>query len=140
MDNTILLVDDMPDIREVLRGTLEPLGYRVVEAADGKDAVEVAARERPQLILMDLYMPGFDGFAAMREIRAQPDLRDIPIVAVTAYGGLGIEEQLRRQATAAGCNEFLAKPFELSRLKEVVQRCLSLKHTPETPPPGDAPQ
>jgi two-component system cell cycle response regulator DivK len=137
-----LLVDDMPDIREVLRETLEQLGYRVVEAADGKDAVEVAARERPQLILMDLYMPGFDGFAAMREIRALPELRDVPIIAVTAYGGLGIEDQLRRQASAAGCNEFLAKPFEPSQLKEVVQRLLTRggNREAQSPPPDDAPQ
>ncbi|MDT5269066.1 MAG: hypothetical protein QOH49_1252 [Acidobacteriota bacterium] len=121
---TILLVDDMDEIRELIRTSLVRRGYRVVEASDGRAAVEVAARERPQLILMDLYMPGFDGFAAMREIRAIEYLSEVPIIAITAYGGLGIEEHLRRQADAAGCKEFLAKPFSVDQLEEAVERHL----------------
>ncbi|MDQ3917410.1 MAG: response regulator [Acidobacteriota bacterium] len=122
--DTILLVDDMDEIRHLIRTALVRRGYRVVEASDGREAVEVAARERPQLILMDLYMPGSDGFAAMREIRAIEVLSEVPIIAITAYGGLGIEEHLRRQAEAAGCKEFLAKPFEVHQLEEAVDRHL----------------
>jgi CheY-like chemotaxis protein len=127
---TILLVDDMDEIRHLIRTSLERRGYRVVEAADGREAVEVAARERPQLILMDLYMPGFDGFTAMREIHSIEELQDVPIIAITAYGGLGIEEHLRRQADAAGCKEFLAKPFSVDQLEEAVGRYLTPDRSP----------
>src|SRR3712207_8036540 len=82
---TVMVVEDFEDNRFMMRRLLEMSGYRVVEAVNGQEAVEVAARERPDLILMDLSLPLLDGLAATRRIREQPDLRAVPIVAVSAH-------------------------------------------------------
>src|SRR2546423_12750538 len=84
-DLTILVVEDYEDASLAMRLALEDCGYHILEAADGAQAVEGAARERPQIILMDLNPPGMDGLAATERIRSNPNLRDTIIVAVTAY-------------------------------------------------------
>jgi CheY-like chemotaxis protein len=113
---TVLVVEDFDDSRFMLRLKLELSNYKVLEAANGWEAVEVARRERPSLVLMDLCMPVLDGFAATRQMREQPSLHDVPIVAVTAHG----TAEYRNRAAAAGCNEFLTKPLNFERLKEVM--------------------
>jgi CheY-like chemotaxis protein len=113
---TVLVVEDFDDSRFMLRLKLELSNYKVLEAANGWEAVEVARRERPSLVLMDLSMPVLDGFAATRQIREQPALHDVPIVAVTAHG----TAEYRNRAAAAGCNEFITKPLNFERLKEVM--------------------
>lgn len=113
---TVLIVEDFDDSRFMLRLKLELSNYKVLEAANGWEAVEVARRERPSLVLMDLCMPVLDGFAATRQMREQPSLHDVPIVAVTAHG----TSEYRNKAAAAGCNEFLTKPLNFERLKEVM--------------------
>jgi two-component system, cell cycle response regulator DivK len=119
---TILVVDDSADTRAVLCRTLAADGYRVIEAADGREAVEVALRECPDLILMDLNMPVMDGLAATERIR---DLRercgDVAIVAVTAFDTYG----MREAALEAGCQAYLLKPLALDELESVVERLLS---------------
>lgn len=120
---TILIVEDFEDFRFMLRLRLELSNYRVLEAADGREAVEVARRERPSLVLMDLCLPVLDGFAAMRRMREQPELRDVPIVAVTAHG----TAEYRNKARAAGCDEFLTKPYKFERLQEVMTGLLNLR-------------
>src|SRR5918911_23001 len=84
-DLTILIVEDYEDTSLAMRLALENRGYHILEASDGEQAVEIAARERPQIILMDLNLPVLDGLAATERIRSNPELRDTIIVAVTAY-------------------------------------------------------
>jgi CheY-like chemotaxis protein len=117
---TILVVDDFDDTRLMMRLWLEKRGYRVVEASDGVQAVEVALRESPHLVIMDIEMPQMDGLAATRRIREEEHLRDVPIVAVSAYGA----EHWRDRAIAAGCNEYVSTPFEPKELSKLIKSLL----------------
>src|SRR3712207_2109601 len=81
----VLVVDDDLDTRQIVRWMLEEWGYQVLEAGDGREAVEVAERGRPDVVLMDLAMPRVDGFDAIRSIRAHPELKELPIIALTAF-------------------------------------------------------
>ncbi len=119
-NSTIMVVDDYEDTRFLLRQVLEMKGYRVVEAATGRDAVEVACRERPNLILMDLNLPVFDGLVATDLLRACDGLRDVPIVAMTAYD----TADHRADAADAGCTEYLAKPIDFDQLDKLLNRLL----------------
>lgn len=118
MDNkTILVVDDSADAREVLRRTLALAGYRVIEATDGREAVEIVGRECPDLILMDLNMPVMDGFAATERIRQLRDrCGNVPIVAVTAFDTYGMKEA----ALEVGCDAYLLKPVAVDEVEGVV--------------------
>jgi two-component system cell cycle response regulator DivK len=116
-----MVVDDVEDTRTTLRAFLESRHYRVIEATNGQEALEVALRERPDLILMDLFMPEKDGIAATRSIREHEELRDVPIVAVSAYGTLGI---LHHEALRAGCNEYLTKPLDFNQLETLIDHLL----------------
>lgn len=119
---TILVAEDSADTRAVLRRMLAYRGYRVVEAADGREAVEVAASECPDLVLMDLNMPVMDGLAATERIRELKDrCGDVPVVAVTAFDTYGIREA----ALEAGCNAYLLKPLDLDELESVIVGLLS---------------
>ena len=126
---TVMVVDDFTDIRSMLRLWLERSGYRVVEAADGKRAVEVARRERPDLILMDLYLPEIDGSVAAARIREEVELKGVPIVAVTAYGESGIGAQLSIDPLAIGFNGYVTKPFGPEQLNELLERYLPAPNT-----------
>jgi len=108
---TIMVVDDYDDARAILKRWLEEGGYSVIEATSGREAVEMAERGRPELILMDLALPEMDGFAATREIRANEDLRDVPIIGISAYGELGIDAQLKIDPNAFFFNAYLSTPF-----------------------------
>jgi len=114
---TILVVDDFDDTRLLLRTWLERKGFRVVEAADGIEAVSRAQHELPDLIIMDVQMPKLDGLAATRQIRAVKELDGVPIVAVSAYGA----DLFREQALAAGCNEYVSTPFEPAALEVIIR-------------------
>lgn len=117
---TILVADDLDEARSLLSHWLEMRGYRTVKAGNGQEAVEVALRERPQLILMDISMPKLDGFSAMRRIRAYEQLRDVKIVAVSAYD----KTELQGAALDAGCNEFVSKPLNPDKLENLLSRLL----------------
>lgn len=119
---TVLLVEDYDETRYMIGLQLRMNGYRVVEAADGQEAVEMAQREHPDLILMDLNLPVIDGFTATRRIREQAEMREVPIVALTAYG----TPDYRHRALAAGCNEFITKPINLDCLERTL--CSMLGH------------
>jgi CheY-like chemotaxis protein len=108
----VLIADAHDDTRLLLRLKLEHLGYRVVEAADGEEAVEAARRERPDIILMDLSLPKLDGLAATRRTREDPQTRDAQIMALTAHA----EPQYRANALAAWVNAFVTKPVDLDWL------------------------
>jgi two-component system, cell cycle response regulator DivK len=117
---TILVVEDDADTRIVLRRYLAMLGYRVLEAENGQEALEIARLDCPDLILMDLGLPVVDGFAAARAIREVAELCKVPIVAITAYHTLGFEEAARE----AGCDEYLIKPIDFDRLENTMLRLL----------------
>jgi CheY-like chemotaxis protein len=117
---TVLVVDDSPDIRELTRMQLSLLGYRVVEAADGGEAVELAGKECPALILMDLTMPKLGGLEATRLIRGLAEICGVIIVAFTAlHSG-----ESRGRARAAGCDDFIQKPAGMERLSGLLDRHL----------------
>jgi CheY-like chemotaxis protein len=103
----ILIAEDHPDSRDALQTLLQVHGYRVTTAADGREAVERAAAEVPDLILMDIMMPIMDGFEATRTLRAEPRFDGVPIIALTAMDGA------RELVLAAGCDDYLAKPIDI---------------------------
>jgi CheY-like chemotaxis protein len=117
----IMVVEDYDDTRLLLKQALEGLGYSVLEASNGQEAVDLAGREHPDLILMDLDLPILDGIAATQRIRQQADLEKVPIVAVTAYP----MSYTHVKAFAKGCDEYMRKPIDLSDLESVVRRYLS---------------
>jgi two-component system cell cycle response regulator DivK len=107
MSKRILVVEDQPDSRRIIRDMLAATDYEVVEAEDGEAALAAIAKQRPDLILMDVQLPIMDGYTATRRIKADPALRSIPIIAVTSYA-LDGEEKI---AKAAGCDDYVPKPF-----------------------------
>ncbi len=116
----ILVVEDTEDNRQILRDLLSMAGYEMVEAHDGAEGVRQATEHKPDLILMDIQMPVMDGYEATRRIKANPDLKSIPIVAVTSYALSGDEEKTR----AAGCDAYIAKPYSprqmLAKVREIL--------------------
>jgi CheY-like chemotaxis protein len=118
---TILIVEDFDDTRLMMKMWLVRHGYRVLEAETGEEGVEMAQRERPDLIIMDMMMPGMNGLDATQRIRQDRDLRQTPIVAVSAYG----VDEYRRIALAAGCNEYVSTPFEPGTLADLISTLLN---------------
>jgi len=119
----ILVVDDQEDLRGVLRDLLTGSGYTVIEAADGEAGVVTAKSDRPDLILMDIQMPVIDGYEATRLIKVDPDLKPIPIVAVSSFAMKGDEEKAR----AAGCDHYVTKPYSLMQLLRLIRGLLDDK-------------
>lgn len=115
-----MVVEDYDDTRELLKQGLEVLGYTVLEACNGQEAVDIAGREHPDLIVMDLDLPILDGIAATQCIRQKPELERVPIVAVTAYP----MSYSHVKAFAKGCDEYMRKPIDLSELEKIVMRYL----------------
>ncbi|MDX6405839.1 MAG: two-component system, OmpR family, alkaline phosphatase synthesis response regulator PhoP [Blastocatellia bacterium] len=114
---TILLVEDFDDTRLMMRMWLTKNGYRVVEAETGEEAISVAQREQPDLIIMDVMMPGMNGLDATQRIREYQALSRTPIVAVSAYGA----NEYRSLAIDAGCNEYVSTPFDPDELAELIK-------------------
>jgi two-component system cell cycle response regulator DivK len=112
MSRTILIVEDQDDNRRIMRDLLTSGGYAVIEAVTGLDGVRAAEAHRPDLILMDVQLPGLDGYEATRRIKAHPDLGAIPIIIVTSYALSGDDIK----AYAAGCDDYVAKPFSPRQL------------------------
>jgi two-component system cell cycle response regulator DivK len=107
MSKRILVIEDQEDNRQILRDLLTTNGYEPIDAVTGEQGLELAQRERPDLILMDIQLPGLDGYEVTRRIKADPSLRLVPIIAVTSYALSGDEQK----AFAAGCDGYVAKPF-----------------------------
>ncbi|HTV02324.1 MAG TPA: response regulator [Luteitalea sp.] len=116
----VLLVDDYADTRDLYRLALEVRGFRVVEAVNGQEAVELTRALRPAVVLMDLSMPVLDGWMATRLLKATPDTAGIPVVALTAHA----REIDRTRALDAGCDVFLSKPCLPSHLVERINQVL----------------
>ena len=119
---TILVVDDLPASRRLLVTFLGD-EFRVIEAADGPQCLDMAARERPDLVLLDLSLPGLDGIEVIERIRSDPEIGNTPIFALTAH----TLKEYQRKAVEAGCNEYLVKPFGLDELKDLVDRTLDTR-------------
>ena len=117
----ILVVEDTPDNRQIMRDLLTSAGFEVIEAGDGANGVEAAMRYQPELILMDMQLPGIDGYEATRRIKAHPETHRIPVVAVTSYA---LSDDASK-ARAAGCNGYVAKPFSPRQLLATVRSLLS---------------
>ena len=113
----ILYVEDNEDNIYVIKNRLGRAGFTVLIATDGEQGISMATAERPDLILMDLRLPGLDGWEATRRIKAQPETRDIPIIALTAHAMTGDREK----ALEAGCDDFDTKPVEMPRLLEKIR-------------------
>ena len=122
----ILLVEDNEASRDALARRLERRNYEVVVAGDGNEAVSRARDEQPDLILMDLGMPGMDGWDATAHLKADPDTRHIPIIVLSARA----MPNDRHQALAAGGDDFDSKPVQFDRLLEKIQTLLSMKGLP----------
>jgi CheY-like chemotaxis protein len=105
---TILVVDDNSDNRNIIAQMLQISGYRTVCATDGLHALDVAASEMPDLILMDLAMPRLDGWGATERLKASPDLSHVPVIAVTGH----VTHNEIRRAISVGCADYLAKPID----------------------------
>jgi CheY-like chemotaxis protein len=116
----ILLVEDNEMNRDMLSRRLQKQGYEVVMAVDGEEGVAKAQAEAPALILMDMSLPGIDGWEATRRLKAAPQTRKIPVIALTAHA----MTDDREKALAAGCDDFDTKPVELPRLLSKIQALL----------------
>lgn len=114
----ILLVEDNEMNRDMLSRRLIRRGYDVVIAVDGQQGIEAAARERPDLVLMDMSLPVIDGWEATRRLKADAATRPIPVIALTAHAMAGDREQ----ALAAGCDDYDTKPIELTRLLPKIEK------------------
>jgi two-component system cell cycle response regulator DivK len=112
MSRCILVVEDQEDNRQIVRDLLTATDYEVMEAENGEEALAAVAKQRPDLILMDIQLPVMDGYEATRRIKADPALSAIPVIAVTSYALSGDEEKAR----AAGCDDFVPKPFSPRQL------------------------
>jgi len=121
MSKRILVVEDREDNRQILRDLLGNAGYELVEAVDGEQALAEYAKQRPDLILMDIQLPVMDGYETTRRIRADPESKAIPIIAVTSYALTGDEAK----ALAAGCNDYVTKPYSPRALLAKVREYLA---------------
>ena len=117
---TVLVAEDFEDTRYLMRVELEQRGFRIVEATNGEEAVAVALRERPRIVLMDIGLPVMDGIDATRHLRASAETRDTVIVAVTAHH----ESEYRTKALDAGCNAYVTKPIDFDWLSDLIDRLL----------------
>jgi CheY-like chemotaxis protein len=120
-DLKVLLVEDVEDTRLFMRLELEQQGFIVLEAEDGRSAVDVATKEIPDVILMDLTLPNMDGFSAAKLIRKKSGkLQTVPIIAVTAHQ----ETDFRNGAKASGFDAYVTKPIDINSLKELIEGLL----------------
>jgi two-component system cell cycle response regulator DivK len=117
----VLIVEDHADMRELLTWQIELMGLLPIPAKHGKEGVDKAIAEQPDLILMDIMMPGMDGWAAARELRANPETKNIPILAATAL----FRDSDLKSCLDAGCNAYIVKPFTFQELQGKVREFIA---------------
>lgn len=117
----ILVVEDNPMNRELVAITLAASGYRVLEAEDGFDLLDLVTAERPVLIVMDLQLPHIDGFTLTRQLKNDPQTRAIPILVTSAFS----RPEDRTRAVEAGCDDFLTKPLDMPMFLQTIARLVS---------------
>jgi DNA-binding response OmpR family regulator len=120
----ILCVDDEPSIREFLHDVLAGEGYDVITANDGREALMLAVKEQPDLILLDIMMPHLDGMETCRQLRERPTTRNIRIIILTAYD----QRERLEQSIEAGADDFLGKPVDITELRIRVRAMLKVKN------------
>jgi len=120
MSKKILIVEDDPRSLKMIRMTLRPYGYSLLEATDGEEALKVARNDKPDLIIMDLRLPKVSGLEVTRQLRQMSDFNHIAIIAITAYAMKGDKEK----AISAGCDAYLAKPINTRELPRLVTEML----------------
>ena len=125
-DPSVLVVDDFPDGREMVAEYLIFRGFSVLQASTGAEAIELARKHRPRLILMDLGMPGLDGWEATRQLKADPRTKGCVIIALTAHA---LPSQ-HATAISAGCDDVIPKPFDLATLADSVDRIVNRNAAP----------
>jgi two-component system, OmpR family, phosphate regulon response regulator PhoB len=117
---TILLVDDEANLRTLVRTTLDDPKYRIVEATDGKEALELVSKEHPDLLVLDWMMPGLSGLDVAKALRQDPATVGLPIIMLTAKG----QEKDKEQGRAVGTYAYLVKPFSPLELLEKIEEIL----------------
>src|SRR4051812_42026823 len=120
MSRLILVVEDQEDNRQIIRDLLSSLDYQLAEAENGVEALAAIAKQKPNLILMDIQMPIMDGYETTRRIKADPATKGIPIIAVTSYALSGDEQKARD----AGCDDYVPKPFSPRQLLAKIRQYL----------------
>ena len=120
MKKTILVIEDNEDNRRIMRDLLTSGGYEVIEAVTGEDGVTAAEIHRPDLILMDVQLPGMDGYEATKRIKANHNLQKVPIIMVTSYALSGDDVK----AFEAGCDDYVSKPFSPRKLLAKIREYL----------------
>ena len=115
-EKKVLIVEDEETIQRLFKDVLEKVGYKIIIAGDGEQGVQLASKEKPDLILMDMQMPIKNGLEATKEIKGNPLTNNIPVVALTALAMKGDEERVR----AAGCDDYISKPVQIRALLEKV--------------------
>jgi two-component system, cell cycle response regulator DivK len=120
MSKRILVVEDQADNRQIIRDMLAGTDYEITEVENGEEALAAVAKQQPDLILMDIQLPIMDGYTATRKIKADPDLRSIPIIAVTSYALDGEGQKAR----AAGCDGYVPEPYSPRQLLAKIQQCM----------------
>ena len=131
-NETILVVEDNVLNMELITDILEVKGYEVLQATTGSDALDLVNSKHPDLILMDIQLPGLDGLTITGIIKDNPDIRDIPIVAITAHAMRGDEEKVRE----AGCDGYISKPIDTRKLPDTIQGFLDSRRQGTSPNEG----
>jgi two-component system, cell cycle response regulator DivK len=121
MSKRILVVEDQPDNRKIIRDMLAGTDYEITETENGEEALASIAKQRPDLILMDIQLPVMDGYTATRRIKTDPALKSIPIIAVTSYALSGEEKKARE----AGCDDYVPKPYSPRQLLANIRQYLT---------------
>jgi len=125
----ILIIEDTENNRVLLTRRLKPRGHEIVTAENAESGLAMVAAERPDLILMDVGLPGMDGWSATRQLKSDPLNRQIPVIALTAHAMDGD----RQKAIEAGCDDYETKPIDFNRLFAMIDRLLSAQPQPEEP-------
>lgn len=123
MPARVLIVEDHADSLEVLTIQLKAMGYDVIEATTGEEGIEKAQAHHPEVIVMDLGLPGINGIEATQKLKENPSTADIPVIAHTAWP----EDRFRNEGGKAGISDFLTKPTTPYRFKTTIEKCLKLK-------------
>jgi len=116
MDATVLIIEDSPSVRRLIEVSVRPLGVTVIAAEDGLEGLAMARAEIPDVILLDIGLPGIDGWEVLRELRADPSTADIAVIIVTAHA----QPEVARAAEKRGADGFITKPFRPAHLREEI--------------------
>jgi len=117
---TVLITEDNPKNRKVFKDILRVHGYKSIEAVDGEEGYRMAKEHKPDLIVMDVQLPGANGYEVTRRLKSKDDTKDIPIIIVTSFAMAGEENEAR----AAGCDDYISKPINIHQFIETIKKYL----------------